>query len=125
MLGLQADIIKRTKLEGIPSASGLTVLNGMLYITGDDSPYLFVLNPYLELVKKYQLFDPEQIENDRIPKKIKPDFESTTHFEINNFPHILILGSGSKSSKRDEGYLIKLPTRYNRNPIISSVSAAP
>lgn len=122
---LTIQITQRAILSGIPSASGLTILDSILYLTGDDSPFLFALKDDLELLKKYPLFEPEQIENGRIPKKVKPDFESSTLLEINNYPHILILGSGSKSPHRDTGYLIKLPTRYNRNPVIRPVPVKP
>jgi hypothetical protein len=115
---MKATLLKRASLEGIPSASGLEYISGFIYIVSDDSPHLFCLDPYLNLKSKVKLYEPEKIEDGRIPKKHKRDLEAITPLRINGYPHLLILGSGSKSPERDRAWLVKLPTNYNRKHLV-------
>jgi len=115
---LKATIIKKATLEEIPSASGIEVINGIIYIIGDDSPYLFVLNQELQIINKIKLYEPAEIKDGRIPKLCKADLECMSVLSINNYPHLLILGSGSKSPQRDIAFLVKLPTNYNKKHLV-------
>ncbi|TAH25509.1 MAG: hypothetical protein EAZ07_06920 [Cytophagales bacterium] len=110
---MKAEIIKRAKLTDIPSASGVEIINGIIYVIGDDSNSLFSLNHNLQILQKLELFESKYESNERIPKKKKPDFECMTYFKINGYHYVLINGSGSKEN-RDNGYLVKLPTKYNK-----------
>ena len=56
---------------------------------------------------------PEDLSGNKILKKKKADLECITKLSINGYPHLLILGSGSKSPRRDVAFLVKLPTPYN------------
>ncbi|MFN3403909.1 MAG: DUF6929 family protein [Cytophagaceae bacterium] len=121
---MKVTILKKAALQGIPSASGVEVIDGMIYIMGDDSPFLFCLDHNLKLKAQVELFKAEGFEGERIPKKIKPDLECMTGLEINNNKHILLMGSGSKLN-RDKVYLVKLPTRYNKNHFVQEFSLTP
>jgi hypothetical protein len=112
---MQTKVIKKAVLENIPSASGVEVVDGMIYIIGDDSKYLFKLKYNLELLEKIELFKSD--EEGRIPKSEKPDLECMTLLTINNYKHLLIFGSGS-TDKRNQVFLVKLPTKYNKNHFV-------
>lgn len=109
-----AKIIKKATLPSIPSASGVEVLNGIIYIIGDDSKALFMLNHELKLLQQYTLFESEFSADERIPKKQKPDFECLTLINIHGYDYLLVTSSGSKKN-RDTGHLVKLPSKYNKN----------
>lgn len=116
---MKASIIKKAVLKDIPSASGMEIVKGMVYVVGDDSPYLYGLDHDLQMKHKVLLYEPEEIEGDgRIPKKKKADLECMAYFTINGYVHILVFGSGSKSPARDVAYLIKLPTPYSKKHIV-------
>jgi hypothetical protein len=72
-------------------------------------------------MESVELFKSEDFKSGRIPKKIKPDFESITKIFVNGNNHILLLGSGS-TENRDNGFLVKLPNRYNKKHFITPVS---
>lgn len=118
---MKVNVIKRVELDNLPSASGVEIIDGIIYIVGDDSPYMYVLDHSLKLLEKVELFETPDFESGRIPKKIKPDLECMTPLTINNNKYILVMGSGSKEN-RDRGFLIKLPTRYNKKYIVQSLS---
>lgn len=86
------------ELSGIPSGSGIAKANGLYYIIGDDSPYLFVLNEELVVIEKIALQDESTLEGNRIPKPLKADWES---LEMINEKELVVFGSGSRSPQRD------------------------
>jgi len=95
---MKFEIEKSEVLQDIPSASGIVSMGGRYYVVGDDSPFLFCLDPQLQLLSKTKIFSAEHVKGDRITKKHKPDFEA---MEKINEREIAIFGSGSKSPARD------------------------
>ncbi len=117
-------VLKHVHLTTIPSASAVEVINGNIYVVGDDSSFLYVLKYDLTLLAKVPLYTvkEEYITGNRIQKKEKADLECITRLTINGYPHLLILGSGSKSPRRDVAFLVKLPTPYNRKHLVWEIS---
>lgn len=115
---MDINIIKHAVLDNIPSGSGIELVNGIIYIIGDDSEYLYGLNHELRVIHKVELFNCSEKKDGRIPKPLKPDFENMVSFDINGYPHIFVAGSGSLLPQRGKGYLIKLPTSYNKKHIV-------
>jgi hypothetical protein len=113
---LQVSIIKKYFLPDVPSASGVEVVRDRIYIVGDDSSWLYILNTQAKLTDKVALFASPDLINGRIPKISKPDFEALTVVEMYGHPKLITVGSGSKSPERDKGYLIDLQT-YTALPI--------
>ena len=116
-------IIKKALLDSVPSGSGIEVVNGIIYIIGDDSEFLFGLNHELRILHKVELYkekDKHKIGN-RIDKKVKQDLENMASFDINGYPHLVIGGSGSRMPERAIGYLVKLPTPYNKKHLVWKV----
>jgi hypothetical protein len=115
---MKVTIIKKAILEDIPSASGMEIIDGIIYIIGDNSPYLFILDQSLSLINKVELY---KSDTGIIPKATKPDLECMAKLSINNYKHLLIMGSGSKSPYRDVAILVKLPTNYNRKHMVTLI----
>lgn len=97
-----------------PSGSGIEYYNDQVYLAGDDAADILVMDKKwreLERIKIFQNFD------DRIPKDVKSDLEATTIVSINEIPHLLVLGSGSREQHRNKAVLINLEnnsfTEYN------------
>ncbi len=92
-------IVKEVKLlEGIPGASGIVKADDLIYIIGDNSPFLFTLNDQLEVISRLPIYQMHDLEGDTIRKRLKPDFEA---MEMVGKDELLIFGSGSKSPERD------------------------
>lgn len=108
---MNVKVINKINLEGIPSASGIEIVNDLIYIISDDSPYLYCLDFNFKLIEKVELFTTNDFITGRIPKKIKPDLESLTRLEINGKKYLLTAGSGSKSLRK-KAFLIELSAGY-------------
>jgi hypothetical protein len=121
---MKLSILKHVHLTSIPSASAVEVINGNIYIVGDDSSFLYVLKYDLTLLAKVPLYETKEdhVVEGRIAKKKKADLECITKLTINGYSHLLILGSGSKSPRRDVAFLVKLPTPYNRKHLVWPIS---
>lgn len=118
---MKVTVIKRAPLQNLPSASGIEIIDGVIYIIGDDSPYLYVLDHTLKVIDKVELLEGSDFETGRIPKKVKPDLECMAQLTINNNKYILVMGSGS-AENRDKGFLIKLPTKHNKKFVVQALS---
>jgi hypothetical protein len=112
---LQVIILKKHFLPDIPSASGVAVVNNVIYIIGDDSSWLYMLDYEMKVVGKTALFTSPDLINGRIPKVSKPDFEALTHLNIGGKEQLLAIGSGSKSPERDNAYLVDLHNNTTRH----------
>lgn len=90
--------IENIRILDVPSASGMNKMKETILAVGDNSPYLYYLNKNFEVVKFKAISSTEGIQNGKVPKKIKPDFEAIEFINENEF---IIFGSGSKSPIRD------------------------
>jgi hypothetical protein len=106
---LQATVQRRLTLENIPSASGMELIGNRVYVVGDDSPFLFVLDlATLKQVEQIRLFGSGNFGLSRIPKLLKPDLECLTQLDIKGVNNLVAFGSGS-SPNRNQVYTIALP----------------
>ncbi len=111
-------VVNTVALEGIPSASGMVVYGGVIYIVSDDSPWLYRLDQAYRPLPPVQLFSTSYFGSGRIPKHLKADLESLALLTINNQPHLLALGSGSAAA-REMGYLINI---QQKQPQVTPIS---
>ena len=100
------------QIIGIGSASGLFLTNNSLYIIGDNSGYLYEYNMESQQLSHHPLIDnPSQ----NIPKNIKPDFESITHYNDT----LYVFGSGSTEHRnRMIEFDLKTKTISQKNDLI-------
>ncbi len=115
---MKITVVKKALLETIASASGLEVVDGIIYILSDDSSCLYKIKHDLTLLEKIVLYNSTAENPEHIPKPDKVDLECMGQFSINGYNHLVLIGSGSKSPERDRAFLIKLPTNYNRKHIV-------
>jgi len=99
-------INKEKHLTDLPSASGVEVINGNIYVIGDDSPYLYQLNNDFSIIDKMLITGNDSISGRRVPKAIKSDFESMASFSDGNDILLVVLSSGSKEVTRDTIHII-------------------
>lgn len=121
---MNVKVVKKAVLQGIPSASGVEIINGIIYVIGDDSASLFVLDHSLKLLSKVELYIPEKVVEGRIPKKLKADLECMTALKYNGNDYLLVMGSGS-TDKRNKGFVVKLPTKFNKKYLVNEFDFSP
>ncbi len=115
-------IVENTRdLDSIPSGSGLVKVEEALFLITDDSPFFFKLDLEFNLLQKIAIKKGQKTTDYRIPKPIKPDYESASLAEINGEKFLLAFGSGSKSPERDSLLLLNLndlqnPKHYSLRP---------
>ncbi len=101
-------IENRQTLAGIPSASGIELINGNIYVIGDDSPWLYQLDTEFRLIKQTRLGDVlPPADGGRVPKLQKHDLEAMALFRSGRGTELLLFGSGSRSPERDS--LARIP----------------
>jgi hypothetical protein len=98
---LKATILKQAALPGIHSASGVEVLGDRIYIVGDDSAHLYVLDLDWQPVSTIRLFDSPVPDDEPIPKAQKPDLEALTLLPLGDQTVLLAIGSGSLENRQD------------------------
>jgi hypothetical protein len=96
-----ATITQTLLLKDIPSASGMATRDHGIFVVGDDSPYLFQLDTAFNLIQHFKIYDASDHENGRIPKALKPDFESMVSAPWGKDEDLLIFGSGSVPEIRE------------------------
>ncbi len=102
---LQIEITAQRALDNLPSASGIINHNQRYYIIGDDSPYLYQVNPDFEIINQHKIYTTTDTLNKQLEKAGKPDFEA---LEIVGDSLLLAFGSGSKSPERDILIMVNL-----------------
>ncbi|MGS2738072.1 DUF6929 family protein [Sinomicrobium sp. M5D2P17] len=108
---VECEITHRQALPGVPSASGTAVTEDQVFITGDNSPWLFRFNRKYEPISRISVFRYTPLsKGEIIPKPEKPDFEAMEI--VNN--KLYLFGSGSKSPQRD--IMVQVDVK-NRNKI--------
>jgi hypothetical protein len=95
-------IDRRLPLRGIPSASGIASTPQGLFVIGDDSPWLYRLDPAYRIVDRIRIHaaDPETATG-RIPKATKPDFEALAVQKTAAGSELFVFGSGSLPRTRE------------------------
>lgn len=99
------NIINTICLPNIPSASGIEIVDSQIFIIGDDSNLLFVLDASYKILKTSTIYNSPDSINGKIAKNLKLDFEALTIVEFDNRKLLLAFGSGSKIN-REKGVII-------------------
>ena len=97
-----------------PSGSGIEYFDGQVYLAGDDAADILIMDKKWRELGRIRIFENF---DDRIPKDVKSDLEATTVVFVNEVPHLLIVGSGSREQHRNKAILVNLQsnnfTDYN------------
>jgi len=119
---MQVNIVTRQLFTALPSASGMELIGDKLYVIGDDSPYLYILNrENFTLEDKIKLFETDLFGTGRIPKAFKPDLECLTSVQVNGQPYLAAFSSGSAPT-RTKCYLISLAPVDSDTPRVQEYS---
>ena len=94
-------------LKDFPSGSGIEYYYDRVYLVGDDAPHILMMDKRWNEMERIPLIESAE---PRIPKKIKTDLEATAIVHIDEVPHLLILGSGSREQFRNKALLVNLNT---------------
>lgn len=90
----EARVSNEISFQNMPSASGIVEFQDSYYVIGDDSPYLFQLDAEFQLIKKIEIFSTKKLQDNRLPKREKPDFECISIVPWGNDDDLLVFGSG-------------------------------
>ena len=111
---MKVKLLDFKKITDFPSGSGMEYFDGQVYLAGDDAADILVLDKKWRELQRIKIYD--NIEP-RIPKSEKADLEATTILYIDEIPHLLVLGSGSRHEHRSKAILVNLQsnsfTEYN------------
>jgi hypothetical protein len=104
---MTATVLSEVAIPHIPSASGVEIIDNTVYIIGDDSPWLYMLDATTLAPKgQVQLFDTLDFATGRIPKANKPDLECTVALVWpDDRAGVFVLGSGSRPL-REVGWFV-------------------
>ncbi|MCD6180453.1 MAG: hypothetical protein J7K39_11180 [Bacteroidales bacterium] len=94
-------------IEDISAGSGICKTEEGLWVIGDDSPYLYLIDDKGETQEKYLLSKIPSSGQENYSKSIKPDFEAMDVFNDT----LLIIGSGSQAFTRDTAYVFDSKNR--------------
>jgi len=104
---MEIQIIKIECIPAIPSASGIAYIKPYVFIIGDDSNFLFVLDEAWKIIAKVQLYSATEFKSEgRIRKKYKKDLEGLTKINLKGNEYVLAMGSGATAA-REDAYLIQ------------------
>lgn len=107
-------LLTKTHLADYPSASSLEFYNDRLYVIGDDSPYILVLDKEHQFVDSIHLFASAE---KRIDWKLKADLESSTIITENNKDYLVAFSSFS-AGNRNKVVVVDLSAKGNAVKII-------
>lgn len=89
-------LLLKHELKDFSSASAIEFYNDKLYVVGDDSRSLLVLDKDYRVIESIELFAGE---SHRISKKEKSDLEASTIVQYKNRPCLLVAGSSSTATR--------------------------
>jgi len=96
------ELLKSLTLTDFPSGSSINYRHEKLYLMGDDSNNILILDKDYQKLDSKQLFDyPES----RIPKLLKADLEASAIVTLNGHDHLLIMGSAS-TKQREKVFIL-------------------
>ena len=99
-------LIKKSVLNDFQSGSSLDFYDNKIFVVGDDTKDLLIINSDFEELNRVRLFEsPDR----RIAKDLKADLETSTIINHNGTPSILMLGSGARDNK-SFGYIVPFGT---------------
>jgi len=102
---LHISVEKTAILTDFPSGSAMEFYEEHIYLMGDDARHILILDTNYQPVFNITMFEGGE---KRIPKKEKSDIEASAIIIHHYQPHLLAIGSASKS-QRERTYLFALP----------------
>ena len=93
---MKLELLDFIELENYPSGSGIEFYDDKIYIIGDDSRELLIMNKKWNKPTLVPLFDAQ---DKKTPKSSQSDLEAMTVLSIDKKPHLMLIGSGMTDTK--------------------------
>ncbi len=103
---MKLELLDFIELENYPSGTGIEFYDDKIYIVGDSSRDLLVMNKKWRKSELINLFSGAE---KKTPKTAKSELEAMTVLSVDKKPHLLIIGSGD-NDKRNKAALLNLKT---------------
>ncbi len=101
---MKLELLDFIELDNYPTGSGIEFYDDKIYIVGNDSRDLLVMNKKWSKPELINLFAGQ---DKKTAKSLKSDLETMTLLSIDKKQHLLIVGSGSNEN-RNKGVLLNL-----------------
>ncbi len=92
-------------LTDLPSASGMVLFQQQLYVVGDDSPSLYLLDPEFQRKAEVAIYPEIADKQSRISDEQKADLEASDILPFAGEPMLVMLGSGTREDSREKALL--------------------
>lgn len=115
---LHLELLETSVLDNIPGASGMANNDQYIFVVGDNSPYLYLLDHAGNQILTTAIYSTDEFRDGEIIKSLKPDFEAMELKSGKEHDEVIIFGSGSKSPNRD----IFVQVTLSEEPIVKSFS---
>jgi hypothetical protein len=102
---MKISIVRKAVLPEIPHVSGVEVADGIIYLLSGDSSVLCKIKHDLTVL-------------DSIALPGAANLTCMGQVAINGYKHLVLLPSGREPQPKEIGYLIKLPTNYNKKHLV-------
>lgn len=100
-LKMDIEMLEQRTLPGVPSASGLAWRGDSLWIVGDNSAWLFLVNTSGDRLAEFPAMKNAFSQDSILKKKKKPDFEALEWIDSDDERLLVAIGSGSLRPSRD------------------------
>ena len=122
---MKIKLIEYKEVPSFPSGSGIEFYDDKVFLVGDDSREVMVLNKRWKEIERVPLLPGTEA---RVPKAVKSDLEATTVVTVNRIPRLLILGSGSLDKNRNKAILFNLDSylkdEFDLTPFYNRIAKA-
>ncbi|WP_127125028.1 DUF6929 family protein [Pseudoflavitalea rhizosphaerae] len=122
---MKIKLIEYKEVPSFPSGSGIEFYDDKVFLVGDDSREVMVLNKRWKEIERVPLLPGTET---RVPKAVKSDLEATTVVTVNRIPRLLILGSGSLEKNRNKAILFNLDSylkdEFDLTPFYNRIAKA-
>lgn len=95
------NILERSILKDLPSASGIEIIDDHVYVISDNTPWLYELDADYKIKDTLLIAPNTNLQGEIFEKDTKFDFEGIATFQ-DSTTNLLIFGSGSKSLQRNK-----------------------
>ncbi len=105
---MQVEVLEKYAVPQVPSVSGMEIIDGQVWLMGDDTSYLYRLDGNYQVCETVSLYRDRRKPGEKTPKLLKADLEGMASFVWRGTPYIMVVGSGSLPVVRERGYLLTL-----------------
>ncbi len=123
---LSLEVESRVALDSLSSASGIIAYKGNFLVSGDDSPWIYLMDKDLNYSQWIRFSDIAVDEDGHESKAAKSDVECMELIVVEGEEYLVMLSSGSKKITRDTALIVqpeqgKVIARKNIRPLFEAI----